>query len=60
MILLENDDLVVLLEDEILDDFKPDEQILILVICEILYEIFLVDDLVVLLENLDDLEDDLI
>jgi hypothetical protein len=59
---LENDDLVVLddddFRDEILDDFRLDEQVLILVIFEILYEIFLDDDLVVLGENLDDQVDE--
>jgi hypothetical protein len=59
---LENDDLVVLddddFRDEILDDFRLDEQVLILVIFEILCEIFLDDDLVVLDENLDDQVDE--
>jgi hypothetical protein len=54
MILLESDDLVVLdddFRDEILDDSRLDEQVLILVIFEILCEIFLDDDLVVLDEK---------
>jgi len=55
MILLENDDLEVLDDDEILVDFRLDEQVLMLVICEIYFEIFLVDDLD---ESLDDLEDE--
>jgi hypothetical protein len=54
MICLENDDLVVL-DDEILGDFKLEEQVLILVIYEILFEIFFDDDLVVL-DEVDDLE----
>jgi len=53
MICLENDDLVVL-DEEILDDFKLDEQVLILVIYEILSEIFFDDDFEVLVELVDD------
>jgi len=55
MIHLENDDMVVLDEDdfrdEILVDFRLDEQVLILAIFEILCEIYLDDDLVVLGEK---------
>ncbi|OQB42170.1 MAG: hypothetical protein BWY04_00391 [candidate division CPR1 bacterium ADurb.Bin160] len=54
MICLESDDLVVL-DDEIFDDSKLDEQVLILVIYEILFEIFFDDDLVVL-DEVDDPE----
>ena len=43
------------LDDEIFDDSKLDEQVLILVIYEILFEIFFDDDLVVL-DEVDDPE----
>jgi hypothetical protein len=54
MICLENDDFEVLVDEEILDDFKLDEQVLILVIYEILSEIFFDDDFEVLVELVDD------